>query len=116
MKRNVLVVSFGLLALAALIGWFVTVRPARPTQELSPAELIQKVDSNLLGRVEISYTQGSPRTLVRGTFYETDTKGQIVVENGKSTELPFTATVYLKAELEKKLLANKNLTVLERRW
>ena len=36
--------------------------------------------------------------------------------NGKATELPFTASVYLTEELESKLLANKNLTVLERRW
>src|SRR5438876_8852935 len=117
MKRNVLVPFFGLLVLAALIGWFVTVRPARPTQKLSQAELIQKVDSNLLGRVEVIYTaKGGPMTLVRGTFYETDTTGQIVVENGKATELPFTASVYLKEQLEVKLLANKNLTVVEGRW
>ena len=55
-------------------------------------------------------------TLVRGTFYKTDTAGQIVVENGKATELPFTASVYLTAEQEVKLLANANLTVVERRW
>src|SRR2546426_6267520 len=74
MKRNVLVASFGLLVLAALIGWFVTVRPAHLTQKLSQAELIQKVHSNLLGRVEVVYTaKGGPMTLVRGTFYKTDT-------------------------------------------
>jgi len=116
MKRNVLVVSFSLLLLAALIGWFVTVRPAHPDQKLSQAELIQKVHSNLLGRVEVIYTKGGPMTLVRGTFYETDATGQIVVENGKATELPFTASVYLTEELEVKLLANSNLTVVERRW
>ena len=117
MKRNVLVVSFGLLVLAALIGWFVTVQPAHPAQELSQVELVQKVHSNLLGRVEVIYTaKGSPMNLVQGTFYETDTAGQIVVENGKATELPFTASVYLTAELEVKLLANANLTVVERRW
>ena len=117
MKRNVLVISSGLLVLAVLIGWFVTVRPAYLTQELSQAELVQKVYSNLLGRVEIIYTaKSSPMNLVRGTFYETDAAGQIVVKNGKATELPFTASVYLKEELEVKLLANKNLTVVERRW
>jgi hypothetical protein len=117
MKRNVLVVSFGLLVLAALLGWFVTVRPAHPTQKLSQAELIQKVHSNLLGRVEVIFTaKRGPMTLVRGTFFETDTAGQIVVENGKATELPFTASVYLTGELEKKLLANANLKVVERRW
>ena len=117
MNRNVPVVSFGLLVLAALVGWFLTVRPAHSTPKLSEAELIQKVDSNLLGRVEVIYTaKGGPMTLVRGTFYETDATGQIVVENGKATELPFTASVYLKEELEVKLLANKNLTVVERRW
>jgi len=117
MKRNVLVVSFGLLVLAALLGWFVTVRPAHPTQKLSQAELIQKVHSNLLGRVEVIFTaKRGPMTLVRGTFFETDTAGQIVVENGKATELPFTASVYLTGELEVKLLANANLKVVERRW
>src|SRR6266568_5695444 len=117
MKRNVLVVSFGLLVLAALIGWFVTVRPAHLTQKLSQAELIQKVHSNLLGRVEVIHTaKRGPMTLVRGTFFETDTTGRIVVENGKATELPFTASVYLTEELEVKLLANANLTVVERRW
>ena len=117
MKQNVLVVSFGLLVLAALIGWFVTARPAHPNQKLSQAELIQKVHSNLLGRVEVIYTaKGGPMTLVQGTFHETDTTGQIVVENGKATELPFTASVYLTEELEVKLLANTNLTVVERRW
>jgi hypothetical protein len=117
MKRNVLVVSFGLLVLAALIGWIVTVRTAHPAQVLSQAELTQKVHSNLLGRVEVIYSaKRGPMTLVRGTFYATDAAGQIVVENGKATELPFTASVYLKEELEVKLLANKNLTVVERRW
>jgi hypothetical protein len=117
MKRNSLVVSFGLLVLAALIGWFSTARPAHPTQKLSQTELTEKVHSNLLGRVEVIYTaKGGPMTLVRGTFFETDTTGQIVVENGKATELPFTASVYLKEELEAKLLANKNLKVVERRW
>ena len=117
MKRNVLVISIGLLVLAALIGWFVTVRPAHPAQELSQVELVQKVHSNLLGRVEVIYTaKGGPMTLVRGTFYKTDTAGQIVVENGKATELPFTASVYLREESEVKLLANKNLRVVERRW
>ena len=117
MKRNVLVVSLGLLVLAALLGWFVTVRPAHPTQKLSQAELIQKVHSNLLGRVEVIYTaKRGPMTLVRGTFFETDATGQIVVENGKATQLPFTASVYLTEELEVKLLANANVKVVERRW
>ena len=117
MKRNVLVVSFGLVVLAMLIDWFVTVRPAHPTQELSQTELIQKLHSNLLGRVEVIYSaKRGPMTLVRGTFYETDTAGQIVVENGKAAELPFTASVYLTEELEVKLLANANLTVVEHRW
>src|SRR5580765_3159341 len=117
MKRNVLVASFGLLVLAALIGWFVTVRPAHPTQKLSQADLIQKVHSNLLGRVEVIYTaKGGPMTLVRGTFFETDTTGQIVVENGKRTELPFTASVHLTDELLVKLLANPHVRVVERWW
>ena len=78
---------------------------------------MQKVHSNHLGRVEVIYTAKRGRmTLVRGTFYKTDKAGQIVVENGKATELPFTASVYLKEELEVKLLANKNLTVVERQW
>src|SRR6266550_5899348 len=116
MKRNLLAVSFGLLVLAALIGWFVTVRPAHPIPKLSRAELVQKVRSNLLGKVEIIYTaKGGPMTLVRGTFFETDTTGRIVVENGKATELPFAASVYLTEELEVKLLANANLRVVERR-
>src|ERR1043165_450735 len=52
MKRNVLFASFGLLVLAALIGRFVTVRPAHPTQKLPPAELMRKVRSKVLGRGE----------------------------------------------------------------
>ena len=117
MKRNVLVVSFGLLVLAALIGWFFAVRPAYPTQELSQAELAQKVHSNLLGRVEVIYAaKDGPMNLVRGTFYETDTTGQIVFENGKRAELPFTASVHLTDELLEKLLANTHARVVQRRW
>jgi hypothetical protein len=116
MKPNALVISIGLLVLA-LIGWFVTVRPAHPTQELSQAELVQKVHSNLLGRVEVIYTaKRGWMTSVRGTFYETDTTGQIVVGNGKRTELPFTASVHLTDELLVKLLANTHVRVVERRW
>ncbi len=117
MKRNVLVISSGLLVLAVLIGWFVTVRPAYLTQELSQAELVQKVHSNLLGRVEVIYTaKSSPMNLVRGTFYETDTTGQIVFEKGKRAELPFTASVHLTDELLVKLLANTHARVVERWW
>ena len=117
MKRNVRVISIGLLVLATLIGWFVTVRPAYPTQELSQAELVQKVHSNLLGRVEVIYaTKDGPMNLVRGTFYETDATGQIVFENGKRTELPFTASVHLTDELLVKLLANTHARVVQRRW
>ena len=117
MKRNVLVISIGLLVLVALIGWSVIVRPAYPTQELSQAELVQKVHSNLLGRVEVIYTaKGGLMNLVRGTFYETDTTGQIVFENGKRTELPFTASIHLTDELLEKLLANTHARVVQRRW
>ena len=117
MRRNVLVVFFGLLVVVALIGWFVTVPLDHPPQKLSQAEFLKKFDANLLGKVELIYTaKDSLVALVRGTFYKTGATGQIVLENGKATEFPFTASVHLTAELENKLLANTNLTVMERRW
>ena len=54
--------------------------------------------------------------LVRGLFYQTDAAGQILLENGQATELPFTASVHLTDDLERKLLANTNFTAVERRW
>lgn len=117
MKRNILAVSSGLLVLAALVGLLVLVRPTHPTQALSQAEFVSKTQSNLIARVQVKYdAKGKPTGEVRGTFYQTDAAGQIQLENGKPTELPFSASVFLTNELLDKLLENTNFTTSERLW
>jgi hypothetical protein len=117
MKRNILAISLGLFVFAALIGLLVTARPAHPTQKLSQAEFIQKLQSNLVIKVEVIYTaKGSLTNEVRGTFYQTDAAGRILIQSGKPTELPFIASVHFTDQLQEKLLANPNFTVVQRRW
>ncbi len=84
---------------------------------MSEVEFVQKVQSNLVVKVEVIYTaKGSPTNEVRGTFYRTDAASQILLQNGKPTELPFIVSVHLTDQLQEKLLANPNFTVVQRRW
>src|SRR4030095_12951141 len=117
MKRKNLAICLGLAVIVLLLISVVFVRSVPRTQEFTQAEFVQKLESNLIGRVEVIYTaKASPTNLVRGTFYQTDRAGEIVAENSHATELPFKASVHLTEDLQVKLLANTNFAVVERRW
>lgn len=95
----------------------VIVRSVPRTQEFTQAEFVQKLQSNLIARGQVIYTaKPSLLHLVRGTFYQTDRAGEIALQNGHATVLPFRAMVRLTEDLEMKLLANTNFVVVERRW
>jgi hypothetical protein len=49
---------------------------------------------------------------VRGTFYQTDARGQILTEHGTPREASFIATVPLTDEVEIKLTRNTNFAVV----
>jgi hypothetical protein len=113
MKRVIWITSAGLLVLAALLGLFAITRPNPPAQELSEAQFVANMQSNLLGRIEIRYAaMAFQPSQIRGTFFQTDTAGQVLIERGIPSELPFRAEVHLTPELEVKLLARNNSSVV----
>ncbi len=113
MKRVILIVAAGLLVLTALLGLLAITRPSPAAQELSEAQFVGMIHSNLLGKVEIRYaTRAAPPSEVRGTFYQTDAVGQILMEQGRPKELPFRARFDVTSELERKLLESGKLTVV----
>ena len=108
-----LVISVGSVVLAAALLVLCT-HPARATQELSQAQLVEKVESNLLAKVQIRLpSMASQPAEIRGTFYPTDATGQVLMERGLRREVPFHAQVKLTPQLESKLLHTQtNLSVV----
>src|SRR5260221_9083697 len=100
MKTRNMAISTGLTLCIALLCFVARSRPAHSSQELSQAELDQKLQANLLARVEILYTRewNGPTNKVRGAFYETDVAGHVKLDHGKPTELPFKASVRITSE------------------
>ena len=119
MKRTILAICLGLAVIVLMMISVVLLRSVPRTQEFTQAEFVQKLQSNLIARGEVIYTaKASPINLVRvrGEFYQTDSSGEIVLENGHATVLPFRASVRITEDLQRKLLANTNFAVVERRW
>jgi hypothetical protein len=118
MKKTILIISLGLLTLIAVL--LLSTRSGPVSKELSQAEFIALVQSNLLGKVRVYYppkpgkVDGVPVMLheVRGTFYQTDAAGQIVKAEGIPKESPFVARVQLTSELQVKLTTRTNFAAV----
>ena len=110
MKRVFIIISTSLLVFITVLA---LLRPQSAPQELSEVQLLAKVQSKLVNRIEIR-----PASLayyashVRGTFYVTDATGQRLIDHGMPKESPFHATVHLTPDLEARLLTASNVTVV----
>jgi hypothetical protein len=118
MKKTILIISLGLLTLIAVL--LLSTRSGPASKQLSQAEFIALVQSNLLGKVRVYYppklenVDGVPVMLhdVRGTFYQTDAAGQIMNTEGIPKESPFVARVQLSSELQLKLTTRTNFAAV----
>jgi hypothetical protein len=118
MKRTTVIFSLGLLALLFVV--VVIVRSIPEVRKLSQAEFTTFVQSNLLAKVRVDYppkpgrVNGVPVMLhkVRGTFYQTDARGQLVREQGIAKEFPFIARVQISDELMIKLTRSTNFVAV----
>ena len=116
MKRTPLILSVGLLTLIA--AGLLATRSGPHFQELSQAEFIAMVQSNLLAKVVVYFPpkpgqiDGVPVMIheVRGTFYQIDAAGQILKAQGTPKESRFIARVHLTSELEQKLTTRTNFS------
>jgi hypothetical protein len=88
--------------------------------ELSQAQFVAMLQSNLLAEVRLYYpaeltqVDGVPVMLheVRGTFCQNKAATQGPTAQGMAKESPFIARVQLTSELEKNLIARTNLVVV----
>src|SRR5438477_12961912 len=112
MKKAILLISAGLLTLIGLAS-LGACRPVHTIQEMSQAQFTAKVQSNLIAKIQVSYPPEPPlfAQQIRGTFYETDSSGHVLLEKGIPKELTFHASIRIPDELEKRLMANTNYTV-----
>jgi hypothetical protein len=111
MKKTTLLVSVGLLVLVAWVVYLATSRPVVTVQKLSQAEFLDKFQSNLIGKLQISYPPKPPLFVqyIRGTFYETNSSGQLLLENGVRKELHFHVSFRIPDDLMMQFLANTNI-------
>jgi cell division protease FtsH len=74
---------------------------------ISQYEFFQKVDSNLIAKVTINYGgQGAYLREIHGTFYQTDSNGNILKDaRGRNKEVAFRTKARLTEAMENKLLA-----------
>jgi len=115
MKKAIrLLISAGLLALIGLAALRAS-RPVRTIQELSQTEFAAKAHSNLIAKVRVSYPPQPPLLLqqARGTFYETDPAGKVLLDKGIPKELLFHASFRMTEDLQRQLLMNTNFTTVE---
>lgn len=99
--------------LVALAVYFAAAHLTRTVRELSQTEFVEKVQSNLVGKVQVSYPPEPPYGLqqVRGTFYETDSSGQFLMENGTRKQLRFHAAIRISEDFQMQLATNANCSV-----
>ncbi len=78
-----------------------------PQGELLPqSAFMQKVASNEIAKAVIVLDPQSPKRDVFGKYYQTDGKGQRVLQDDKPVEIPFTAKVFLTEQRIQDLLNN----------
>lgn len=112
--KKVTLVCLSLLVFVLLCGLLIVMRPRPAVRELSEAQLVAMVQSNLVSKIIIDIKSTSSMNnaaAVRGTFDVTDSSGQVVLDQGMPKQLPFRATVHLTPDLEAKLLSARNVTV-----
>jgi len=113
MKRVFIIISTSLLVLITVLGLLALLRPQAAPQEVSEVQLLAKVQSKLVSRIEIRPASLAYHTWhVGGTFYLTDATGQRLIDHGMPKESPFHATVHLTPDLEARLLTASNVTVV----
>ena len=109
----------GLIAFLAIIVaaigilLFVRTSPPKAQHQLSEAAFLQKFNSNQVAQATITYPTkaGDPAT-ISGKYFDADTNGNIMEQNGQPVEEAFIApAVLLTPALEEKLLRSKNITV-----
>ena len=111
MKR---ILFAGVILLLVISAIYLAFRPAPPTQELSEAQFTAKVQSNLIGKCRISYPPRPPLFLqdIRGTFYETDSSGGFLLENGVRKQSRFHASLRVSDDLTRQLLTGTNVSIV----
>jgi hypothetical protein len=116
MRTMALIFSLGVLT---LIGAMMLVpRSSAPSKTLSQADFVAMFQSNLLAKVQVYYPPrlaqvgGVPVMLnqVRGTFYQTDASGRVLIAKGTPAESEFVAKVQLTPDLEQKLSIGSNFS------
>jgi cell division protease FtsH len=106
-----------------IIGIFVALavvhqRMQTPSNQITEDAFNQKFDAGLIAQGTIEYTPQSayPNATfndISGSYYKTDPAGNIIKENGKQVEVPFTVSQMLltQTRLDKLLASNKFVAV-----
>jgi hypothetical protein len=112
MKKPILIMSAVLVVMLALALYFGASRPVSPVVELSQPEFLAKLQSNLIGQLQISYPARPPRYEqdLRGTLYQ-NTGGQFVEGNGRRRQARFHASFRISDDLLQQCLNNTNIQV-----
>jgi len=109
--------TFTLLAWAGIIALTVVLFMMRsrvaPATTLSQSDFLQKFQSNQIVHATINLGgQSSLLTPITGTFIQVDKDGAVVKQNGKPTEVPFTApNIYLTQKMLDQLLVSPSVEV-----
>jgi hypothetical protein len=113
MKRPLLVASTAIVLLALSLYLALSSRTS-PPQELSEAQFVAKFQSNLVGKCQVLYPPRPPLFVqdIRGTFYETDSNGRLLLENGARKQSRFHTSFRVSDDVLRQLLANTNCSVV----
>jgi hypothetical protein len=111
MKKHFLAAVILLLAISAI---YLASRPASAPQELSETQFTAKFHSNLIAKCQLSYPAQPPHFVqdIRGIFYETDSSGQFLLENGSRKQSRFHSSFRVSDDLTRQLLASTNFSVV----
>ena len=98
------------IAILGAIPLLMVFRNAGPAaaEQLSQAQLMEKVDSNQIAQGTIFYDPQSPYLHeIRGKYFKTDSSGVRLEESGKPKETPFAVKVRLTEKVENRLLETR---------
>jgi hypothetical protein len=114
MKRTQQYSFTAIFLLAALAIYFAVALRSAPPQELSEAQFTAKFQSNLIAACQVSYPPQPPFFVqnLRGTFYQTDSSGRFLLENGVRKQSPFRASFRISDDLTRQLLASTTFSVV----
>jgi cell division protease FtsH len=85
-----------------------------PTNQLTKDEFFQKFHTNQIVHATINYSaQAGFLNEISGAYLKTDKDGNVVKENGKPVEVPFTTRLRLTQKTEDELLASSSITAAE---